>query len=275
MQEDKHKDQATETASATSSSSNNSSGPFAYILFGVVAILLVVFSLVSGGCVSAYITAAASSFDTVGYDSSNGYSGIPYDQDFNYDELDDLINQYTQDWGGTQSRKEDRAGTCTVEEALDYDLAPYSVTLSREVSASAYAGTPGEVREFVRSVITKDDECSSALTRLLNSAATSKDVRSGKITEAISYCEECAKAIADIALPTLAKGTDKSLTDDLGSAKTKAVDRWNALAEELKLLSTDGDINKRDLWDADEKVVNTTTDAGNLFEDAMTKAAVK
>ena len=255
-----------ETASATTSPENAKSGSLPYVITGITLAFLTVFSLVMGGCMSFL-------FNEVALDMENDATEYPVSvddyEDF-WDEYDEFMNDYDIVPPTTEHSNDP---TATVADVLDFDLAAYTTSLSSEVSASSYAGTPAAAREFTRSVIAVDDDYSSQVVACLNEAARDESVRTQKIDEAVELCAKASKDVAAVKLPSIEKDEGGSIADVFGSAKTEAANRWDLMGAELALLQTEEEVTTSDLWDADGKVVETTTKAGNLFEEAMNKAA--
>lgn len=274
--DNKDKPPVIETASATSSSEENKSGPFAYILFGSVLGISLVLAIICGGCTSAIVAAAVSE------DGTSTFSG-PTSQQFPYDDIEDLddleewLRLYSDEYGDggldTSGGSNSKMGTCTVDEALDFDLAPYDISLASEVSASAYANTPSGVRDFVRKMVNADDEYATKVARCLHDAARDEDKQQEKIEEALALCDEAKKAINDIAIPSVDADKNGTLKDDLGSAKSQVTKRWEATREELAILKTTDEVSKRELWDSDEQTLDTVDDAVQMLEDAMASSS--
>ncbi len=263
-----------ESASAVVSPEENVSGPFAYVVFGIVVGLSIISSLLLGGIIGMALTMAAEAAKS---EAPHSYTSLPRDLEDNG--LEDLLREYTDGLGGTDNNPFDSSesstssGTCTVAEALDFDLAPYSLSLQSEVSASAYAGTPTEVHAFVRDVLATDDEYATKVAQCLNAAARDESARTDQIKEAITLCDDASKAIDGKDIPAVEKDDNGSVKDALGSAKTLATKRWTAVKHELELLAEGADIDKGKLWDLDEEAVTAAEKAADQFEDAMEKAA--
>lgn len=268
----KDKPPVMETASATSSSEENKSGPFAYILFASVVGITIVLAVVCGGCVSAIVSAAAN--DNGGFTGKGTYSQVlPYEDIEDLDDLEEWLRRYGGDYDGGESGTTggtvSKTGTCTVAEALEFDLAPYSASLSNEVSASSYANTPAEVRDFVRNVVSVDGDYATKVSRSLNDAARDEGKQQEKIGEAIALCDEARKAVDAISVPSVSTDKDGMLKDDLGSAKSDTAKRWEKTKKELELLKDATTVSKRELWDLDEDTLEFIEEAGQALEDVM------
>ncbi len=262
-----------ETASATTDPDNSNSGPFAFIITGVCLTVLLGLGLLASGIVSIALASAGSAIS-----NNHASPSMPLDEDFGLDDLDDFLNQYypqdnSHDTGNGTSPQQNSSSMVTVDEALDFDLAPYGACIDDEVSASAYAGVPEEVRSYVRAVISADRDHTQKVVAALNEAALNEKSCEAKVKEAIELCDVGAQAINDVALPSLKSDEGGAVADALGSAKTKAVERWNQMGRELRLLDTKDKIETRKLWNYDEDVADATEEAGDLIEDAMDKAA--
>ncbi|MBR3159071.1 MAG: hypothetical protein IKF14_08195 [Atopobiaceae bacterium] len=260
-----------ETASATTDPDNSNSGPFAFIITGVCLAVLLGLGLLISSVASIALTAAASAM------SDAPSSSTPLDDDFDFNDLDELFNQYYQDdnnYGGSStSTQNGTSSMVTVDEALDFDLAPYGACIDDGVSASAYAGVPQEVRSFVRELVSADRTNTQKVVAALNEAALNDEARAAKVKEAIELSDAGVRAINDIALPSLTNDEGGAVADALGSAKTKAAERWTQMGRELRLLDTTDKIETRKIWNYDEDVADATEEAADLIEDAMDKAA--
>ena len=267
------KPQIKESASATTSSEENKSGSFAYIVFGITALLLVLLAVVCGGCVSAIVTTAA-------MEGADGSGAMTYDDlvgDGSQEpDLDDLLEYYNEQFGDQVLNYKDTDnsyGTCSVKEALDFDLAFYTTSLGNVVSASSYANTPSSVRDFVRSTVKTDDDYNTKIVNCLNAASRNDDKQQEQIEKAIGLCDEASKAIDGIEVPSVSTDKDGVVKDALGTAKTDAAKRWETTKAELSLLKTTDKINKKTLWDLDEETIESVESAAGMLEDAMETAA--
>ena len=268
-----------ETASATTDPDNSNSGPFAYVITGVCIAVLLVFGICCSSCASIALSAAGSAASGAGQGSP---TSTPLQNDeFDLDQFEQWLEQYSDpnaygtDYGsnsGTGSTQNE-SGVVSVAEALDFDLAPYQSSLDAEVSASAYAGTPSEVRDYVRSLVNADKDYTQKVVNALNEAALKEDVRADKVKEAVALCTEASGALAKIKLPSVQNDTDGAVADALGTAKTKAQERWDQMGRELSLLDTQDQVQTRKLWNYDGDVRDATQEAGDLLEDAMDQAA--
>ena len=284
-----------ETASATTDPDNSNSGPFAYIVTAICLGGTLMLGVLGAGCTSVILSATASS-----HSANAGTSGAtsPFDlndngatpngnEDTGLNDLDDIFDFYNRELNDLygngdsttgndaqgRSTGNDASGSAKTTDALDYQLAPYGDEVDDCVSANAYAGTPSEVRDFVRDVVAKDKDYTKQLVGLLYEAARNEDGRGEALTKAVKVCEDASKAFTDLKLPTIEKDKDGAVGDLLGSAKGKVVERWDQMKTEVQMLNTDGDIDTKQLWRTDEDIVDATEDAGELFEDAMDRAA--
>lgn len=276
MNQDDRTPNIVETASATTSPDNSNSGPFAYIITAVVLGLLLIFSLAVGGCSSFLL-------GTVVQQYANG-SASYMQQDFNY--YDDL-NNYDNDWqqwmeqyendlygnDGQSSDSHKDQGMADVEDVLDFDIAPYGSSVDEELSASAYAGVPTEVRDYVRSLVNADEDYSTRLVVLLNDAALNEETRSEKITEAIALCDEATAFFNESQIPAVQGDETGSVKDMLGTSKGDMAQRWSLMKDEVSMLDTNEQVDTKRLWEVDDKVVETTYEAAEHLEEAMSAAA--
>lgn len=272
------KDQLFETASATTDPDNANSGSKAYIIVAVCLGVMLLLGLLTAGCVSMVIATAVSESSMGGNPltssplTQDDSSPLPFSNDMSdLDELENLLKQYEQELGtGSNSSTSSEA---TTTDALDFDLAPYGTSIDKSVSASSYAGTPTEVRDFVRGLVSKDADYTKQVTDLMDAAALNEEARSENLGKAEAVCDEAAKALGDMALPTVKKDKDGKVVDLLGSAKQEALERWQNIKEEITILKTSGDVDTRKLWRVDDDIVDATSDAADLLTDAMTQAA--
>ena len=269
-----------ETASATTSDDNKNSGPFAYIITAVALAFLIVIALAGAGCMSFVITAAVSESST----GSNG-GGTVYDPHGNMDtnnmdwqeDWEEFLKEYEQEYGtGTggsttsdPTDQDKKTGSASVGEVLEFSIAPYGSIIDDELSASSYASVPAEVRTFARSVESTDKDYTNKLQALLDAATHDESQRSAKIKEAVDLCGEAKKAMEKIEVPAVTKDDEGAVKDALGTAKTEAAHRWELMGAEIGILNTNEDVDTKKLWDADEKVVESTEKAAELLEEAL------
>jgi hypothetical protein len=236
-------------------------------------LFLVLFAVTCGGCVSAVVTTAV--MDDTGNDAIMDYDDLVGDgsQDPSFDDIYDYYREQLGDQDVTNKDNDNTYGSCSVGEALDFDLAFYTISLSDAVSASSYANTPSEVRDFVRSSVKTDDDYNVKIVNSLNAASRNSDKQQEEIEKAIKLCDEASKAIEDMKIPSVSSDKDGVVKDALGTAKGGVVKRWKATKEELSLLKTTESINKKDLWDLDEETIDSVESAASMLEDAMETAA--
>lgn len=273
--ENDDRNRVVETASATTSPDNASSGPTAYVITAITLGLLVIISLASAGCVSVAMGMLASELENGNYGSAAQSYGAPY-TNFDMDDMDNMdfdqwLEQYYDQTQGTSGGQ--GSGTADVADVLDFSIAPYTCTLDSEVSANSYAGTPAEVRDFVRDLCAKDTEASKKVVDLLNKAALNDKERTDCIRQAIAACDDAKGQMDSVTVPSVSKDEDGSVKDQLGSAATLTAKRWDLMRQELELLNTTGEVDTNKLWDADEKVVETTETAAETLMEAMATAA--
>lgn len=285
-QGDREEERVVETASATNSPDNQNSGPFAYIVTAIALGSMIVVGLLASGCVTAALQIASMSgqFD----DGGSGGISLPYDEDTSLEDLEDLINQYTEEFdvppmgedsegggdaqGGAQGRT-DRKGSATVADVLDFSIAPYGDTVNELVGANAYAGVPQDVRDYVRSLLKVDQDYADKVAAKLDAAARNEDERAQDIQDAMALCDEAKKAIESNQVPSVQKDADGAVKDLLGTASSQIARRWEKMKSELQLLDTDEEVRTSRLWDADADVVDATEEAAMGFEDALAEAA--
>ena len=280
MLEPKDQKEPIETASGTTSDDNSNSGPFAYIITGVTLVVVLLLSLLATACMSFVIsTGAASAGSGTGSGGTMTYPG-PGTQPHGYDyyndpDLDELLEQYLgPEYGGGNSGTHQNngghseTGTVDIATALDFDLAPYSVTIDSELSASAYAGTNSEVRTFVRDLVTKDREYATRVSQALLDATSEDASRAEYLASAKATCTEARDTLGAMEVPA-GDQNDGTTKDALGTAKSEAVHRWELIEAEIDLITKSDKIDTKALWDADDKVVSSTESAADLLADAM------
>lgn len=275
-----------ETASATTSKDNQNSGSFAYVITAVAIGALLVLSLGSAGCVAAIVGAAAQEASTGGHGStyaphSNPNSNLNLDDMYNMDfeefmrQYENELNGYGSTNGSSSSSNKRESGTAPVEDVLDYRIAPYGDTIDDVLGANAYAGAPTEVRDFVRKIVSTDEDYADKLQALLHATAKDKSSREAKLKEASDLCDEANKAIAALEVPSIGGSNGASVKDMLGSAKSEAAHRWELMKAEVAIIASGDEIETKKLWRADEDVVDSTEEAASLLEDAMEQSAKK
>lgn len=239
-----------ETASATTDPDNANSGNFAYILTAVVLVGLVALCVALSGVVGAL---AGQVLESRGTDSLEG-----------------LVDQYD---GTGQDGTGRTSGELSLSDALDLDLAPYSLAVNDGVSATAYAGVPDDVRSYVRSVLSADGDAQQEVARQLNAAARSDDPASG-MQAVVDAANSGKAAIEGLALPTL---SDADVSSELAAARQATLDRWDAVIAEVGVLSAgsdaDGTVSRTDLTKADDDVREKTEEAAEDFTQALQAAA--
>lgn len=271
-----------ETASATTDPENSNSGPFAYVVTAVCLGGALVLGLIGAGCTSLVLSTAMQDQPSMSGDPSSSTS-MPYpygndqsspfgNDDTGLEDLEELFNYYGLPYGSTNGQGS-TSGTSSSTDVLDYQLAPYGDNLDDCVGANSYAGTPAEVREFVRGVVQSDKDYTKEVVNLMYDAARNEDARTDSLTKAAEKCAEASKAFSELEVPKVEKDKDGTVGDLLGSAKSKVVERWNQMKDELELINTTDEIDNKKLWRLDEDVVDATEDAGDLLEDAMDRAA--
>lgn len=275
MLEPKDQKEPIETASGTTSEDNSNSGPFAYVVAGITLVVVLLLSLLATACMSFVISTGAANANAGGTMTYPGPGSQPYGYDYGDPDLDELLEQYLgQEYGNmnshTQQNNGNHTGTGSVDvpTALDFDLAPYSVTIDSELSASAYAGTNSAVRTFVRDLVTKDREFATRVSQALNDAASDDASRAEYLASAKATCAEAREALGAMEVPA-GDQNDGTTKDALGTAKSEAVHRWELIEAEVDLISKSDKVDTSALWDADDKVVSTTESAADLLADAM------
>ena len=264
---DKDNRSVIETASATTSPDNANSGKFAYVIFGITCGVVLLLALAGAGIASVVLSIVAQE-DLDSYDEA-----LPDDID-GYDDFEQFLEQYyenplTQKNDEKEQDKDRTSSEATVEDALDFDLAPYLDDLDARVPASSYANTPASVRDFVREIVSCDSEYASKIARTLDAAARDHESISEKLTEARGYCDEAKQALYALEVPTLDGVEDNSARDLLGSAKGEAAHRFELIADEIALLEEGDPVDTKSLWDRDDAVTESLDKAADLILEAM------
>lgn len=275
MLEPKDQKEPIETASGTTSDDNGNSGPFAYIVAGVALAVVLLLSLLATACMSFVISAGAGSAGTGGTVTYPGPGSQPYGYDYENLDMNELLEQYLgQEYGGGYTNTHQNngghsnTGTVDIPTALDFDLAPYSVTIDSELSASAYAGTNSTVRTFVRGIVTKDREYATRVSQALLDATSDDAARAEYLANAKATCAEAREALSAVEVPAIDQD-DGTTKDALGTAKSEAVHRWELIEAEIDLIAKSDKVDTSALWDADDKIVSSTESAAELLADAM------
>ena len=268
-----------ETASATTSPDNANSGSFAYVITIITIGALLLLSSASAGLCSVVLSAAAESSPYAGSNGSTSTTpfrdygnSFPFSDDLGDMDINDFLNYYGNGYGNDQSSNSNGrqgSGTATVAEVLDFSIAPYGMTINDNVSASAYAGTPAEVRDFVRSIVSTDKDYSNKVVTALDQAALNEGDRASKIDEALSLCDEAKSAIEGKEVPEVPGDNGATAKDQLGTAKTESAHRWELMKTEISMLKDTDKVDTDRLWRADDDVLNSTEKAGELLVGAM------
>ncbi len=243
-----------ESASATTSPDNKNSGPAAYVIAGVSAVLLILASYGLSSCASSLVGYALV--------SDMAYSDDMYD----YDEYYDYDDEYYLDENDTSST----SGSLSVEEALSLELAAYDSYLDDSISAFDYAGASSDVSDYVRSLVNADSNAMDSLYATLRSAARDEDTRGESLAEALATCDAAIEAISAVEVPT-SSSTDAS--DSLANGLQYTLGRWEALRSEVELLASSDEIDYSALVEADNLVLELTDEAGSALAEAMSLSA--
>ncbi|MDO4538348.1 MAG: hypothetical protein Q4B54_09330 [Coriobacteriales bacterium] len=272
----KENEKVIESASATTSSDNANSGSFAYILTAIVLGVTLILGLVVGGCASMVLSVSAQQYAQGGH-SSLGHNTMGYPEDLDR-ELEDLFNEYSpytttpEGGNGNNNGGSENTSVVSLDDALDFDLAPYRESIGDLVYASSYSGASNEVRDFVRQLVNADNDYASRLVLILNDAALNEEQNTQKIAEAIALCTEAQQGIEALALPEVGGDQSGEVKDYLGTAKAEAKERWQKMQNEMELLSKSA-ISTKALWNLDDDVLSATEKAAADLEQAMALSA--
>lgn len=249
-----------ETASATTDPDNANSGSFAYVLTAVVLVGLIVLGVAISGALGALAGRVLEVYASSGSTDLEQFLLAPDGGDTGQEQSQGTTGQ--------------GAGELSLSDALDLDLAPYSLTVDGEVSAMAYANVPGDVRTYVRNLLSYDSEAQQELARLLNEAAREDDPSSSM--QAVIDAANNGKAAIEsqVATPSF---EDAELNESLAEARQATLDRWDAIISEVGVLNAgagaDETVSRSDLTSADNDVQEATQKAAEDVTEALGTAA--
>lgn len=251
-----------ETASATTDPDNANSGNFAYVLTVVVLVGLVMLCVALSGTIGALAGRAIES-------SGQGGSGATG--------IEELLNPQGEDGlgaTGTDGQSGGQGGTSygsslSLSDALDLNLSIYDLDVDGQVSATAYANVPADVRTYVRGLLSADSQAQEELGRQLNAAARADDP-SGSMQAVVDAANAGKAAIEATDTPSF--GSDE-LNGELSDARQAMLDRWDAVIAEVDVLNGGSDISYSKLNSADTDVQNKTQEASDDITEALRTAA--
>lgn len=245
-----------ESASATTSPDNVNSGYISYVITIMALVGILLLSMGLWSCTSSLVES--------GLRSGLGSLAQQWGED------ESGSSPYGSNGGdSSNSRGGSTGSSLSVSDALDLNLDLYSDTISSNISASDYAGTPNSMRSYVLSIVHTDSDHNSTVVAHLNAASASDDPRS-EVEAAIT---ECDTAISDLNAVELPSDLSSDISQNAQTGREKAIARWQAIQEELKLFDTQDEVSYSDLQKADNEVAEATSDAGIALVEALTSAA--
>lgn len=271
-----------ETASATTSSDNANSGNLAFVLAAVAIASLAVIGMGMSSILRLAGHLVEERETSYWYDDADGYQ---FDMNDNTGDPYDLIEQYLDgpnDYDDlsflTKKDKdlvldEDKDGKVTPTEALGADLGMYEATIDSLLPQSSYANAQADVRSFVRDLVLADRNASSDMASSLQQTAWKDGDIKQEIEKASSLADKTIKELQGMKAPAAQGDKAKDISKSLESGKSKAIDRWKAIADELKLIASADELDANEVKKADELVSSTTQEAADALAQAMTDSA--
>ncbi len=265
--QDDHREQVIETASATTSPDNARSGHMAYIIAAIAVGALALFGMGISGCMSLAADIVAEDFE----EYHDSYIEEPY-----YDnDLDDLLN----DWEDLDLENWDEDSNSLggsykpVDEVLSTDLGMYSATIDSLLSASSYANSQSDVSSYVRQIVLIDRDGTTQLANTLRNAAWIGEGVDEAIDEAKGQVDETIESLRDKGLPSLTGDHASDVSRDLEVGRSKAIERWKAIGEELDLLSQDSRVSVSAVLDLEDTAYQASEAAADSFSSALSTSA--
>ena len=277
---DQAQQQPIESASGTTSPDNGNSGPFAYIVTLVCVVILIILSMAAGGCVRNSVTfamdiAKESIEDGIVEIETNFPDSDEITEEVFGDDFEDyfmrIFGEEPNDYNGRREREDsnpdDLGATFSPIEVLGLDLSIYDNDVNDLVSASAYAGTDAEVKEFVRDLVLADRDANEELIRELRGAARNEDEFAERLEEAIEHAYDFRDSLDDYdsQIPSPNDETEALLEDAMGHLK----ERWYRIIDFISVLENDAELDIDTLEELDAAVFDETEDAAQAFEDAL------
>ena len=274
--------QPIESASGTTSPNNANSGPFAYIVTIVCVVLLILLSAVAAGCarntVRLALDAAKDSLEDGIIEIETDADELPeeiFGEDFDGDSFEDyferVFGESPDSFYGrprTDGRDSDTPGaTYTPIEVLGLDLSIYDNDVNDLVSASAYAGTDAEVKEFVRELVLADRDANDELIRELRAAARNEDEFAERLEGTVGFAYDFIDSLDDYGseVPSPNDETENLLND----AMEHLENRWYRIIDFMSVLENGDELDIDTLEELDAAVYDETKDAAKSFEDAL------
>lgn len=271
-----------ETASATTSTDNANSGNLAFVLAAVAIASLAVIGMgmssifqLAGHLVEEHET-------SYWYDDPDGYqfdlndnTGDPYDliEEYldgpnDYDDLSFLTNKDKE-----LVLDQDKDGKVTPTEALGADLGMYEATIDSLLPQSSYANAQADVRSFVRDLVLADRNATSEMASSLQQTAWKEGDVKQELEKASALADKTIEELQAMKAPAAQGDKAKDISKSLEAGKSKAIDRWKAIADELKLIASADELDGNEVKKADELTGSTAQEAADALEQAMTDSA--
>lgn len=285
--------QPVESASGTTSPDNAKSGPTAYIVAAICILVLIGASMLTTRCVSKAINSVLPDVidgtlnrienevldPDVIEDITNRFN---YETDIEGDSFEDYFERvfgepyddyFDNVFENNGERDKDRTDTDTETDSYEFDphdvlgldLAIYEWTIDGMVSANAYAGADGEVRDFVRDLVLADREANEGLIRMLRTATRDSENFEGRLDEAGGICQDMLLTLTDFDIPE----TDADTEGYLEEAIERTNARWNAILDLLSLVRDHSTVSDQDLEAIDDTIYYETRNAAQALENAL------
>ena len=256
-----------ETASGTTDANNGKSGGFAY----VIAVVAIVVSLGVGnglrGCVNLMADMGTN------YVSQHGDIQTLIDDDGTGDRDWWLDDGFGEDRGNEERTDTDSSAAVSVEELIGGDLNMFSYTIDAHLGASAYANAQQSVSTFARELVVCDRDASSDIATTLRNAAWGSGKLSDAFGEASKKASETIEALRAMEVPEVGGKHADSIASDLKDAREDAIERWEAISDELALLARSERLSADDISDYERNVAKATDDAAEELADALKDSA--
>ena len=273
--------QPAESASGTTSSENKS-GPFAYIITIVCVLALIGISTACTRCTSGVMSKVIDKLVYEGWDNyeyfvdnPEDFERIINDDGFDADTFDEYFEQIFGDTyddyfnipKGNDNVFENQGDTYEFNsrDVIGLDIAIYEYTIDSMVSASVYAGSDADVKDFVRDFVLRDRNAADDLVHEFRAAG-----RSGEdFTEHLENAREIAVSTLDELASSELPNTNDETQLALGEAIEHATGRWSAIVEFIDLLMDNETVSDQELESVDDTIYYETRNAAQAFEDAL------
>lgn len=263
-----------ETASATTSK-DNTSGSLAYVIAAAAVAALFCLGLGLSGCVSLFTRIASSEH------AHNTTTTSPFDDLDHYFEDDDSTNVDDQDilnlldnGDATPQGESPQLDTGTsVSDALSSDLAVYGDTIDTLLSAFDYAGAQSSVSECARDIVRTDKQATSELVGILRSAARGDITQADAFQKAIELADATAEELDATELASAEGDHAEDIERELEKARSSAVERWQAIGDEMSLFAETEKLGREQLSSAEGAITSPTSEAAQHLSTALTTSA--